>query len=235
MSFRARMYNRRAAHPKSMPDKILEKLPLKPGHIVADVGAGGGYFSLKFAEMVGSGGRVYALDVNRKFLDFIKANAMGAGLNNVECIYSPEDVSLLPEKKVDMIFLRNVYHHIKNPADYLASFTASLKPDGKLVIVENKKVGGLSLHSMFGHHTPKEQIHKEMKSAGYELKEDHDFLPEQSFMIFSVKGEETKPKEQEAQAAAVPEAPKAVVVVEEKASPAIPAAAPQAEAKEKTV
>ena len=185
MSLQAKMFNRRASNPKNKPDQILETLALKPGQNVADIGAGGGYFSLRFATLVGQKGRVFAVDTNSEFLEFIEKSCKAKGLNNVETILAIEDGLALPEN-VDLVFMRNVCHHIPNRPEYFRKLKNFLKPGGRIAIVEYKSVKRLSFRRMFGHYVPKEAIIKEMNEAGYQFQEDLDFLPEQSFTIFSL-------------------------------------------------
>jgi len=181
------MFNRKASDPKNKPDKILEALALQQGQKVADIGAGGGYFTLRFAEAVGKDGRVFAVDTNPKFLEFIKNNAKKKGLDNVETVLTAEDNPTLPEQSIDLIFMRNVCHHLPNIAEYFKRLKGALKPDGRIAIIEYKAGGGrFSFHRKFGHYVPKEIIIAEMKETGYRLEKDLGFLPEQSFTIFSL-------------------------------------------------
>jgi len=183
----AKMFNKKASNPKSKPDQILGTLALRRGQNIADIGAGGGYFSLRFADSVGIKGRVYAVDSNPKFLEFIRNSAKEMGLNNVRTILATEDKSTLPEKNLDLIFMRNVCHHLPNRVEYFRNLTGLLKPDGKIAIIEYKRGGLLSFHRIFGHDVPQEIIVKEMDGAGYQLEKDFDFLKNQSFTIFVLK------------------------------------------------
>ena len=90
----------------------------------------------------------------------------------------------LPEK-IDLIFLRNVYHHIPNRVKYFAKLRESLKPDGRIAIVEHNRSGRFSFHRIFEHSVTRENIVEEMTKAGYSIAESIDFLPEQPFTIFS--------------------------------------------------
>jgi ubiquinone/menaquinone biosynthesis C-methylase UbiE len=179
------MFNRKASDPKNRPDEILEALALQQGQKAADIGAGGGYFSIRFAEAVRRDGRVFAVDTNPKFLEFIKNNARKKGLDNVETVLTAEDNPNLPEKSIDLIFMRNVCHHLPNRVEYFKRLRGALKPRGRIAIIEYRAGGRFSFHRKFGHYVPKEIIIEEMKDAGYLLEKDLDFLPEQSFMIFS--------------------------------------------------
>jgi len=180
------MFNRKASDPKNKPDEILEALALQQGQKVADIGAGGGYFSIRFAEAFGRDGRVFAVDRNPKFLEFIKNSAKEKGLDNVETVLTAEDNPTLPEKNLDLIFMRNVCHHLPSRVDYFKKLKGALKPRGRIAIIEYRAGGRFSFHRRFGHYVPQEVIIEEMKEAGYRLEKDLDFLPEQSFMIFSL-------------------------------------------------
>jgi len=186
-NIRAEMFNRKASDPKNKPDEILEALELQQGQRVADIGAGGGYFSLRFAEAVGKDGRVFAVDTNPKFLEFIKDSAEEKKLNSIETVFATEDNPTLPDKSIDLIFMRNVCHHLPNRVEYFKKLKGALKSRGRIAIIEYKAGGGrFSFHRKFGHYVPKEVLKAEMKEAGYQLEKDLDFLPEQSFVIFSL-------------------------------------------------
>jgi ubiquinone/menaquinone biosynthesis C-methylase UbiE len=180
------MFNRKASDPKNKPNQILEALALQPGQNVADIGAGGGYFSLRFAEAVGREGRVFAVDTNPDFLKFIKKSVKEKGLDNVETVLATEDKLTLPES-VDLVFMRNVCHHVPNRVEYFTKLKEILKSDGRIAIVEYKSARRFSFRGMFGHYVPREIIIEEMNESGYRLDKDLDFLPEQSFTIFSLK------------------------------------------------
>ena len=181
------MFNKKASDPKNKPDEILKALELRQGQRVADIGAGGGYFSLRFAEAVGKNGRVFAIDTNPKFLEFIENSAKEKELNSIETVLTMEENPALPDKSIDLIFMRNVCHHLSNRVEYFKKLKSALKPEGRIAIIDYKAGGGrFSFHRKFGHYVPKENLKAEMKEAGYQLEKDLDFLPEQSFMIFSL-------------------------------------------------
>ncbi|MEW6592874.1 MAG: methyltransferase domain-containing protein [Candidatus Hadarchaeota archaeon] len=190
---RPRLFNRKASDPKSKPDEILEALSLRPGWNVADVGAGGGYFSIRFANAVGKKGKVYAVDTNAGFLKFIEKIAGKKGLRNLETVLAEEDKLHLPKKSLHLIFLRNVYHHLPDRTGYFRKLAVLLKSDGRVAIVEYKSPGILCYQRVGkfrikrGHYVPQEIVVGEMKKAGYRLEAAHDFLPKQSFTIYSLK------------------------------------------------
>ena len=179
------MFNRKASDPKNKPDEILKVLALQEGQQVADVGAGGGYFVLQFAKTIGIEGRVFAVDTNPEFLEFIKNNAREKGLVNVETVLAEKDRPTLPRKSLDLVFMRNVCHHLRNRVEYFEKLKDSLKPEGRIAIIEYISGGRFSFRGIFGHYIPKDTIIKEMKEAGYKLERDLNFLPAQSFTIFT--------------------------------------------------
>jgi arsenite methyltransferase len=181
---KAEMFNSKASNPKNKPNEVLNALELQQGQNVADIGAGGGYFASRFAEIVGADGRVFAVDTDQNFLDFVKNSAKEKGLANVETVLAAKDSIALPEKSLDLIFMRNVCHHLPDRPEYFKKLKAALKPEGRIAIIEYRRDKGFSFHRMFGHYVPKEIIIKEMEEAGYQLEKDLDILPEQSFTIF---------------------------------------------------
>ena len=183
MASKAKMFNREAANPKNKPEEILKILALQQGEKIADIGAGGGYFSLKFAEAVGKQGAVYAVDTDSGKIEFIRKSVAEKGLGNVQVVLAGKESVTLPEK-IDWIFLRNVYHNVPNRVEYFAKLRESLKPDGRIAIVEHNRSGRFSFHRIFEHHVTRETIVEEMTKAGYSIAESIDFLPEQSFTIF---------------------------------------------------
>ncbi|MCD6468684.1 MAG: class I SAM-dependent methyltransferase [Thermoplasmata archaeon] len=109
-NLKAKMFNKKASNPNK-PDQIIKNIGLKPRQTIADIGAGGGYFTLKFAEAVGRKGRVYAVDTNPGFLEFIKSSAKEKGLDNITTVLTKEERLDLPKESLDFIFMRNVTHH----------------------------------------------------------------------------------------------------------------------------
>ncbi len=184
VNFRAKIFNKKASHPKNKPEQIIKAIGLKHGQSIADIGAGGGYFSLRFAEVVGEEGKVYAVDTNPEFLQFIKSSAKEKGLNNIVTILTKDTLDL-PENSLDFVFMRNVTHHIPNRVEYFKNLKRFLKTDGRVVIIEYKKGRFFTFRGLFGHDVPKETVISEMKEAGYSLEKDFDFLPEQHFTIYS--------------------------------------------------
>jgi ubiquinone/menaquinone biosynthesis C-methylase UbiE len=180
---KAEVFNRKASSNESKPDEILKVLDIKKGQNIADIGSGGGYFAIRFAEIVGENGIVYAIDINKEFLSFVTESAKEKGFENIKPILYDGKKPNLPEKSLDLIFIRNTYHHISDRVEYFRNASRFLKPNGKIVIIENKK-GNFNFHSLFGHFVDKKIIIKEMEDAGYVLEKEYEFLPKQCFLIF---------------------------------------------------
>jgi ubiquinone/menaquinone biosynthesis C-methylase UbiE len=181
------LFNREAAAGGSMADRVVESLNLKEGDIVADLGSGGGYFTVKFAAKVAPRGKVYAVDVNRDMLKRVAGLAREKGVTNVETVAAAEDGSNLKPGSVDLVFVRNVYHHLPAQEKYFADLRTVLKPGGRVAIVEHRRDKGFTFTGLFGHQTPEAEVVELMEKAGYARKERFDFLPRQSFNTFTVK------------------------------------------------
>ncbi len=181
----AKMFNKKASDPKNKPDQIIEAISLKPGQNIADIGSGGGYFSLRFAKIVGKEGKVYAVDTNSNLLNFVKNSAKVKGLNNIIPTIASNDSLDIPEKNLDFIFMRNVTHHLKNRMKYFENLKKYLKPEGKIIVIEYDRGKPLSFVRIFKHYVLKEIIQQEMNEAGYIFEKEFDFLPNQHFTLYS--------------------------------------------------
>jgi arsenite methyltransferase len=165
------------------PNVVIQSLSIKSGDRVADLGAGGGYFTFRLADAVGPIGKVYAVDVDKGNLDYINRRAKEQGYTNVETILAKYDDPLLPEGGVDLIFTCNVYHHLDNRPAYFKSAARYLRPAGRIAIID---LGGTSwVHRFFGHWTGKETSRSELEVAGYQLTNEFDFLTRQNFQVFT--------------------------------------------------
>ena len=180
------MLNREASSIRRRPEEILEQLHIREGQAIADIGSGGGYFTLAFAARSGATGRVYAVDVKKKYLNFIRRQAEQAGLGNITFILVANDKIDLPEAGLDLVFARNVFHHLPEPGNFFAKLKRHLKPGSKVAIIEHKKKG-FGFVSLFGHYTTPEAIVQAMEKAGYITGASFDFLPDQSFTLFTMK------------------------------------------------
>ena len=162
-----------------MPARVIEALQLQPGMKVADIGAGTGYFSMRLARVPGVS--VFAVDIEPKMVDYLQQRARKEQLSNVTAVIAGAASPNLPEP-VDVILVVDTYHHLPNRASYFRDLRKSLKPGGRIAIVDFRKDApeGPPAHFRF---TP-QQIQDEMKQAGYDVLSSHDFLPRQHFLIF---------------------------------------------------
>jgi arsenite methyltransferase len=165
------------------PDRVIAALGLKPGDRVADLGAGGGYFTFRLADAVGSTGRVYAIDVDPDMVAYLRTRATDDGYENVEVLQATADDSGLPAASVDLLFTCNTYHHLNDRTAYFARAGAALRPGGRVAIIDYNGSGWFSW--LFGHTTSTETIRSEMEAAGYRLADQHDFLSQQGFLVFA--------------------------------------------------
>ncbi|MGE3579738.1 MAG: class I SAM-dependent methyltransferase [Vicinamibacterales bacterium] len=168
------------------PKKAIGLLGLKAGDVVADVGAGSGYFTLKMAELVGPSGRVYASDIQQEMLDIIAVKLRGTALTNVTLVLGDDDDPKLPPGTIDMALMVDVYHELHQPQAVLKRIRAALKQDGRLVLLEYRaedpKVPIQTLHKM-SIATAKQEVEHE----GFVLSEVKHDLPWQHLLVFTKK------------------------------------------------
>ncbi len=163
------------------PNAVLESLKILPGTCVADLGAGGGYFTFRLAEAVGPRGKVYAVDIDREALDVIAQHSREKGIDNVEVVQAAENDPRLPHRNIDLIFTCNTIHHLRNRIAYFQNMARSIRPGGRIAIIDYTPTGFAWL---FGHGTAKETIRKEMEVTGYRLIDDFGYLSYQHFQVF---------------------------------------------------
>jgi cyclopropane fatty-acyl-phospholipid synthase-like methyltransferase len=175
----ARSFDDPARDAWQMPARVIEALQLKPGTSVADIGAGTGYFSMRLARVAGTA--VFAADIEPKMVEYLKQRAQKEQLPNVTAVLAGASSPNLPQP-VDVILVVDTYHHLPNRVTYFRDLRKSLKPGGRIAIVDFRKDApeGPPAHFRF---TP-QQIQDEMTQAGYALQATHDFLPRQHFLVF---------------------------------------------------
>ncbi|MGB4067191.1 MAG: methyltransferase domain-containing protein [Nitrospira sp.] len=164
------------------PQGVVGKLSIAPGSRVADLGSGGGYFTWHLSKAVGSRGTVYAVDIEESAINMIFKEMVARGTPNVRPVRAEPHDPKLPEP-VDLVFSCNVYHDMNNRIDYFRSLASSLRPGGRVAILDYHPRGFLS--GMFGHRTAKEEVRREMEAAGYRLLDDYDVVDSQHFQIFA--------------------------------------------------
>ncbi len=163
-------------------DLLIEALPVRSDSIVADVGAGTGYFSFPIAARVPEG-KVLAVDIQQEMLDIIEARKRDGAPANVETVRGTEMNPRLPEAAVDLILIVDAYHEFSHPLEMGEAMASALKPGGLLVLIEYRgedhSVPIKRLHKM-----TQAQAKREMASFGLQFVRNEDFLPQQHFMVF---------------------------------------------------
>ena len=163
-------------------DQLLNQLPLEPDSVVADIGAGTGYFTFPIAEQVPQG-RVVAVDIQPEMLQIISTRMASLGVSNIQTVLGSERDPGLEPSSVDLILLVDAYHEFAWPREMGEAMTRALRPDGRLVLIEYRaedpSVPIKPLHKM-----SVKQARREMADVGLELERNGKFLPQQHFMVF---------------------------------------------------
>ena len=155
------------------------------GMTVADVGAGTGLFTRLFSDAVDSAGKIYAVDISQVFVDNILRISRERGQGNVIGVVNSRRSVSLPDRSVDLVFICDTYHHFEYPHDMMLSIRAALKPGGSVVVVDFRKIPGVSTAWVMGHVRSNEAVVvEEIKSAGFKLVEDNDLLRTNYFLRF---------------------------------------------------
>ena len=164
---------------------MLEQLKIEPGTTICDMGCGNGFYTIPMARQTGESGRVYAVDIQQEMLDLLQDAAREAELDNITGLLGTAVDPKLPQGSIDLMIVVDVYHEMSHPVQMLAAIRTSLKPEGRLVLVEfrmeDPEVLIKPLHKM-----SKEQVRKELAANGFKLKEQFDELPQQHMMTFVI-------------------------------------------------
>ena len=174
------------------PDEVLKLMNVKPGQVIVDIGAGSGYFTRRFAAAVGATGKAIGVEIDSAMVRSLNADARRLSLTNYEAHLVPPDDPMLAASSVDVIFLCDTYHHITDRVAYFANVRQSLKPGGRLVILDNVRTKESSEHSIV-----KEEAVDELRRAGFRLAKEFDLLlPRQYFLEFEPASEGRLPARQ---------------------------------------
>ncbi len=163
-------------------DLVLKNLTLSPTSVVADIGAGSGYYSLKISRLVPRG-KVLAVDIQPEMMEIMQQKIDEADIQNIKLVLSSDKDPKIPSDSVDLVFMSDVYHEFAWPAEMLKEINKALKPNGKVVLLEYRKedpqVPIKELHKM-----SEKQAVEEFKAAGFSFIENKKLLPWQHFLIF---------------------------------------------------
>jgi len=166
------------------PHEVMTALDVKDGEIIADIGAGSGYFSLRLARHVGATGHVYAVDVSPDMTRHLNERIAGAKLLNISTILAKPDDPFLPQP-VNRFLIVDVWHHIADQPAYLALMKKSLTPGGEVVMIDFKKEA-TPVGPPMDMKIAREDLITQMQAHGFTLVKEHTFLPYQYFLVFRV-------------------------------------------------
>ena len=171
---------------EELPDRVVGEMGLAPDAVVADVGAGTGYFSFRIAKKVPLG-RVLAVDIQPEMLEIIERRSAAEEIGNLTPVLGSTVDPGLPEAGVDAVLLVDAYHEFSNPREMLDSIVRALRPGGRVFLVEYRgedpTIPIKPLHKL-----TVAQARREFEAAGLQWVGNRDFLPDQHFMVFARPG-----------------------------------------------
>lgn len=168
---------------EEMPEAALDAIGIKPGMVVADVGAGVGYMTLRLAKRVGPSGKVYAEDIQPEMITMLRERMQKANLHNIKPVLGLEADPKLPPGSCDVILMVDVYHELSRPQEMLSRIRTALKPDGRLVLLEYKKEDpAIPIRSE--HKMSIGEAKSEVEHEGFKLDTNVKELPRQHVLVF---------------------------------------------------
>jgi putative heme-binding domain-containing protein len=179
-------FNRPARNDEERSDAIVDALEIPAGAVVADVGAGTGHFTWRLAQKVGPTGKIIAVDVQQKMLDLTAEAVRQHGLTNVSYVVGSGSSPRLPDRSVDLVFIAYSYHEFSEPEAMMAAIKESLKPGGRVFVLEFAKESR-SAPASATHKMSLEEIRSEIEPLGFELDQMLDFLPMQHGLVYKLR------------------------------------------------
>jgi ubiquinone/menaquinone biosynthesis C-methylase UbiE len=167
------------------PHEVMMSLGIKDGETIADIGAGSGYFTFRFARHVGEKGRVYAVDINPDMILYMNRRIREMKIKNVVTVLSAPDDPLLQEGSIDRFFICETWHHIQNQTQYLALMKKMLRPGGQVIMIDFQKKD-LPVGPPNEMKIAREDVIQEMQASGLRLAKENTFLPYHYFLIFTI-------------------------------------------------
>lgn len=165
------------------PSKAIAALNLRPGQVVADIGAGSGYYSVRLARAVGPTGRVYATDIQPEMLALLKKKIDDDKVANIELVLGTETETRLPDGSIDLAVMVDVYHELAEPQAFLKSVRRALKKDGRLVLIEFRKEDP-RVPIREEHKMSIAEARTELEAEGFTFDGVIDVLPWQHVLVF---------------------------------------------------
>ncbi len=170
------------------PAQVVDHLLIKKGDVVADVGAGTGYFSLLLGQKVGKGGMVFAVDIDRDMVVHVEKKVKRGGLHNIRGILASADDPKLQKNSADLVFMCDTYVFIENRLQYLGLLRDALKNKGRLALISFNMKEEIPGAPPPHRRVTREQIVQEAEQAGFVLEAEYFFLPYQYFLVFEKSG-----------------------------------------------
>ena len=164
-------------------DQVVAALKLRPGDVVADLGAGSGPFVVPFAKAVGAKGKVYAVEIDKNFFPYIQNKAKEAGLGNVQTVAGEFTDPNLPAADVDVAFMHDVLHHIENRPAYFKNLARYLKPGARIAIIDYNPANSPHADDKTLQ-VAKEQAAFWLADAGFKAVQDVTLFPDKYFIVF---------------------------------------------------
>ncbi len=168
------------------PHEVLEALDIKPGEVIADIGAGSGYFTLRLARHLGQAGRVYAVDVSPEMILHMNRRIRDLKLTNVVTVLCAPDDPLLADASVDRFFICDTWHHIEGHPRYLGLLKKMLKAGGQVIMIDFKKAP-TPIGPPMEMRIARDDLVREMEANGFAVAKEHTFLEYQYFLVFRPK------------------------------------------------
>jgi len=166
------------------PDAVVRALAVRRGQVVADVGAGPGYFTLRLARKVGASGHVYAVDAEPMVLEALRKRLTAAGARNVTPVLGGGDDPLLPAATCELALIVDTYHHFDHGPAFLRRVTRALRPGGRLVNIDFE-ARETPVGPPLEHRVSRERFLRDARRAGLEVVAEHRFLPYQYFLVLA--------------------------------------------------
>jgi ubiquinone/menaquinone biosynthesis C-methylase UbiE len=166
------------------PEKIMDSVGIKPGMIIGEAGAGGGYFTFWISKRVGETGTVYANDIDKKELNKLKNKCEEENITNIQTVVGEIDNPLFPVDSLDMVTMMTAFHDFTKPVEWMNNVKKYLKPDAKLVIIDGDPE---KLNSNRGHFLTQKEVLDIMKKTDFELVKIETFLVRDNIYIFKFK------------------------------------------------
>ena len=169
----------------------IKRLPVNRNSIVADVGAGSGFYTFRIAKRVPEG-KVYAVEIQEGAIKYLQEKSKSLKLNNVQVVKGSAQSPGLPDSSIDLLIMVDVYHELEYPREFLQSIKQALRPDGKLLLLEYKAEDP-AVRIKAAHKMTVAQVERELAANGFKMVQQGSFLPLQHFLVFE-KNESTNNK-----------------------------------------